>query len=282
MPDFFEQMCQIIADSENQHTGIPADSAEVAKFFRARPVQTPPAPPVQTPAAVQPPVQRAVQTPAPAIHPEPSAAISSPATAVPPVSGNFATLEDIRNAVSSCRNCVLCKIRNNTVFGEGDPHAKLMFIGEAPGRDEDIQGRPFVGKAGMLLDKMISAMQFSREEVYIANIVKCRPPDNRAPAPEEVQCCIGYLKRQIELIQPEVIVLLGAVAVKYLLNVTSGISRLRGRWLSYENIPVMATFHPAFLLRQESAKRETWNDLQQVMARFGKYHRPGNSGVKPR
>ena len=172
-----------------------------------------------------------------------------------------------------CRNCPLAATRNNVVFGEGNPDARLMFIGEGPGFDEDRLGRPFVGKAGQLLDKMISAMQFTREEVYIANIVKCRPPDNRVPTPEEAACCIGYLHRQIELIRPEVIVLLGATAVKFLLNTTSGISKMRGRWLSYENIPVMPTFHPAFLLRQESAKREAWQDLQQVMARFGKYHK---------
>lgn len=268
MADFFEQMCKVIADSGSQHTGIPANSPEAAGFFSGIPkvaaVPTkkavPPAPVTAAPAAAP------LQAQAPVQASQKSCG------------GDFATLEEIRNAVHSCRNCPLGSNRLNPVFGEGNPNARLMFIGEGPGRDEDIQGRPFVGKAGMLLDKMITAMQFSREEVYIANIVKCRPPDNRVPTPEEAQCCIGYLKRQIELIRPEVIVLLGATAVKYLLNVTSGISRLRGRWLSYENIPVMATFHPAFLLRQESAKRETWNDLQQVMARFGKYHRPNGAG----
>lgn len=265
MPDFFEQMCKVIADSELQHTGIPVDSVETARFFSALPRREE-TPPVQVQAV---PVQPAVELP------EKKPAIQSPVTAPPPVSGNFTTLEEIRNAVASCQRCVLCRQRRNTVFGEGNPNARLMFIGEGPGADEDLQGRPFVGRAGELLDKMIRAMQFSREEVYIANIVKCRPPDNRMPAPEEAAECLPYLRRQIELIRPEVIVLLGATAVKYLLNVTTGISRLRGRWLSYENIPVMATFHPAFLLRKEEAKRDTWNDLQQVMARFGKYHNPG-------
>ena len=269
MADFFEQMCKVIADSGSQYTGIPANSPEVTGFFSEIPK-----------VAAVPTKKAAMQTPAmPAPAPAPAAAaVAIPAPQCNNCGGDFATLEDIRNAVHSCRNCPLGSSRLNPVFGEGDPNARLMFIGEGPGRDEDIQGRPFVGKAGMLLDKMIAAMQFSREEVYIANIVKCRPPDNRVPTPEEAQCCIGYLKRQIELVRPEVIVLLGATAVKYLLNVTNGISRLRGRWLSYENIPVMATFHPAFLLRQESAKRETWNDLQQVMARFGKYHRPNGVG----
>ena len=270
MPGFFEQMCKIIAQSEGQQSGIAADSREVREFFSD--ISRPAAPEIRTaPAPLKAPQS---------VHTEPERI--SPVSAPPPVPGKFASLDEISNAVKECQRCGLCKFRKNPVPGEGNPNARLMFIGEGPGADEDIQGRPFVGKAGMLLDKMICAMQFTREEVYIANIVKCRPPDNRAPAPEEVECCIGYLKQQIELIRPEVIVLLGATAVKYLLNVTSGISRLRGRWLSYENIPVMATFHPAFLLRQESAKRDTWNDLQQVMARFGKYHRPGNSGAKPR
>ena len=144
-----------------------------------------------------------------------------------------------------------------------------MFIGEGPGADEDRQGRPFVGAAGQLLDKMILAMQFRREEVYIANIVKCRPPRNRAPMPEEANACIGYLEHQIRMIRPEVIVLLGATAAHFLLQREEGIMRLRGRWLEYDGIPVMPTFHPAFLLRQESAKREAWEDLKQVMRRLG-------------
>ena len=132
-----------------------------------------------------------------------------------------------------------------------------------------MQGRPFVGKAGQLLDKMIAAMKFSREEVFIANVVKCRPPNNRVPSPEEAEACIGYLKRQIELVKPEVIVLLGATAVTFLLGKTEGITRLRGNWQAYEGIPVMPTYHPAFLLRQESAKRAAWNDLKMVMQALG-------------
>lgn len=252
MASFFEQMCKVIAESEGSRGKISSASPDLQKFFSDIPKAV-----VESSTAV------VEQYPA---VPE----------AVPEVSGSGqmpSTLDELRNAVANCQNCPLCRTRNNTVFGEGDPNARLMFIGEGPGADEDRQGRPFVGKAGMLLDKMINAMQFSREEVYIANIVKCRPPDNRLPAPEEAEKCIGYLRQQIGIVRPEVIVLLGATAVKYLLNVTNGISRMRGRWLSYENIPVMATYHPAFLLRQESAKRDTWNDLQQVMARFGKYHR---------
>ena len=179
------------------------------------------------------------------------------------------TLEHLAETVRHCRSCPLCETRLNAVPGEGAPNARLMFIGEGPGADEDRQGRPFVGPAGQLLDKMIAAMQFKREEVYIANIVKCRPPRNRAPMPEEAAACIGYLEHQIRMVKPEVIVLLGATAAHFLLKREEGIMRLRGRWLEYDGIPVMPTFHPAFLLRQESAKRDAWADLKQVMRRLG-------------
>ena len=178
------------------------------------------------------------------------------------------TLESLAQYVSLCHACPLWNGRTNAVFGEGNPKAELMFIGEGPGRDEDLQGRPFVGRAGMLLDKMIAAMGFRRDQVYIANVVKCRPPQNRTPMPDEAATCGCYLRWQIYLIRPKVIVLLGATAAHYLLNETQGIMRLRGNWLDYQGIPVMPTFHPAFLLRQEAAKREAWHDLQQVMQRL--------------
>ena len=143
-----------------------------------------------------------------------------------------------------------------------------MFIGEGPGADEDATGRPFVGAAGQLLDKMIAAMHLAREDVYIANIVKCRPPGNRMPGADEAAACIGYLKKQIQLIQPEVIVLLGGTALSFLLEI-NGITKYRGRWQNYNNIAVMPTFHPAFLLRKPEAKREAWHDLKLVMAKLG-------------
>ncbi len=186
--------------------------------------------------------------------------------------GDAKDLDELCAQAKNCKRCILSSTRQNVVFGEGNPHAKLMFIGEGPGADEDASGRPFVGRAGQLLDKMICAMQFTREEVYIANVVKCRPPNNRAPMPEEAQACAPFLKKQIELIAPQVIVLLGASAAKYLLNCQEGITRLRGNFLNYQGIPVMPTYHPAFLLRQESAKREAWSDLQKVMAKFGKVY----------
>ena len=156
------------------------------------------------------------------------------------------------------------------VFGEGNRNADLMFIGEGPGADEDEQGRPFVGRAGQLLTRMIAAMQFDRfKEVYIANIVKCRPPGNRNPEPQEAAACIDYLKRQIELVQPKVIVLLGAVPLFYLMNM-KGITRIRGNWLEYHGIQVMPTLHPAYLLRNANHKIYVWQDLQKVMKVFGK------------
>ena len=177
-----------------------------------------------------------------------------------------ATLEDLQNCISGCLACPLGAGRIRFVFGEGSPKATLMFIGEGPGRDEDLQGRPFVGKAGELLDKMIAAIGFQRSEVFIGNVVKCRPPDNRTPTPQESQCCLPYLKRQIELIRPRVIVTLGATPLRELLGVQTGITRIRGQWQRLEmlgGIPVMPTFHPAYVLRQytQEVRLAVWNDL---------------------
>lgn len=179
------------------------------------------------------------------------------------VAGNpFERLED---EVKNCKKCPLCQNRTNPVFGEGDVHAELMVVGEGPGADEDKQGRPFVGKAGQLLTKMIEAMSLKRENVYITNIVKCRPPENRAPFKEEAAACIDYLKNQIELIKPKVIVCLGSVSATYLLNTDKQISKLRGDFIDLQGIKVMPTFHPAYLLRNPIKKKESWEDLQKVM-----------------
>ncbi|MBS1784920.1 MAG: uracil-DNA glycosylase [Acidobacteria bacterium] len=183
-----------------------------------------------------------------------------------------ATLADLGSAIQGCLKCALGPGRIHFVFGEGDPHAGLLFIGEGPGRDEDLQGRPFVGKAGELLDKMISALGLSRQEVYIANVVKCRPPDNRTPLSDEAAACLGYLRRQIELIQPKVIVTLGATPLRELLGSTEGITKVRGQWKRLEvggrSIPVMPTFHPAYVLRQytQEVRRAVWADLQEAKA----------------
>jgi uracil-DNA glycosylase family 4 len=173
--------------------------------------------------------------------------------------------------VSICRKCRLCETRTNTVFGEGDPNAQLLFIGEGPGENEDLQGRPFVGRAGQLLDKMIAAMGLKREQVFIANIVKCRPPNNRVPAPDEVATCTPYLVRQIELIRPKVIVTLGLPAAKYMLSTTQTMGRLRGQWQQWRGIKLMPTFHPAYLLRSytEENRQMVWSDLKAVMNELG-------------
>ncbi len=178
-------------------------------------------------------------------------------------------LAGVAEVIAGCTRCPLCSGRHSTVPGEGNPTAALMFIGEGPGFEEDQQGRPFVGPAGAKLDDIIHAMQFERSEVYIANIVKCRPPRNRVPEDAEAAACLPFLERQIELVQPKVIVTLGATPLKYLLAI-SGIRRMRGKWLEYRGIPVMPTYHPSYLLRLPEAKREVWDDMQKVMARFGK------------
>lgn len=179
--------------------------------------------------------------------------------------GSAATLEEIRKIIGDCARCKLHKGRKNIVFGVGNPDADLMFIGEGPGHDEDIQGIPFVGRAGQLLTKIIEAMNFKREDVYIGNIVKCRPPNNRNPEPDEVATCIPFLIRQVELIRPKAIVCLGSVAAQNLLNTEEKITKLRGKFTKWQGIPVMPTYHPAFLLRNPNMKKPVWEDMQKVM-----------------
>ena len=175
-------------------------------------------------------------------------------------------IEELRAKVLKCKLCSeLAKTRNKVVFGSGNLQAKLIFVGEAPGADEDEQGLPFVGRAGQLLTKIIEAMGMSRDQVFICNVLKCRPPNNRPPAPEEVVHCRPYLKCQLELIGPKMIVALGNHAVKALLQTEKGISQLRGTFQEYEGIPVMCTYHPAYLLRSPGEKRKVWEDMKKVM-----------------
>lgn len=179
------------------------------------------------------------------------------------------TLEDIRRDLGDCRRCKLWSTRTNIVFGEGNPKAELMFIGEGPGADEDASGRPFVGRAGQLLTKMIEAIDLKREDVYIANVVKSRPPGNRTPESDEVKACIPFLFRQIAAIRPKLIVALGNPAMQALLDTKIGITKMRGHFQDYPRIPeikVMPTFHPAYLLRSPDKKREAWEDLKKVRA----------------
>lgn len=182
-------------------------------------------------------------------------------------------LEEVGREVRACRQCPLARLRRQAVPGEGSPAAELMFVGEAPGEEEDIQGRPFVGLAGQLLDRIITAMKLRREEVFIANVLKCRPPNNRDPHQDEVQACTAYLQRQIELIRPKAIIALGKPAANFFSGEALPIGLLRGRFLDFHGIPVMPTFHPAFLLRNEgnkSYKKQVWEDVQQVMSLLGK------------
>jgi DNA polymerase len=179
-------------------------------------------------------------------------------------------LQVIRADLGDCRRCKLHGGRTTLVFGVGDPRAELMFVGEGPGADEDQQGEPFVGKAGQLLTRMIEAMGYRREQVYIANVVKCRPPGNRNPEPDEIEACEPFLRRQLEAVKPTVIVALGKFAAHTLLRSTVPITRLRGQWSEYAGVKVMPTFHPAYLLRSPHEKGKAWDDLKLVMAALGK------------
>ena len=176
----------------------------------------------------------------------------------------------VRRDLGECARCKLASGRTRIVFGVGDPRAELMFVGEGPGADEDLQGEPFVGKAGQLLTKMIEAMGYRRGEVYIANVVKCRPPGNRDPETDEIAACEPFLKAQIAAVGPKVVVALGRFAVQTLLRDPTPISRQRGRWRDYEGVKLMPTFHPAYLLRNPPEKKNAWEDLQLVMQELGK------------
>ena len=171
---------------------------------------------------------------------------------------------ELENETHNCTKCGLSRGRTTVVFGTGNRKARLMLIGEGPGYDEDIQGKPFVGKAGMLLTKILKAINLERDEVYIANIVKCRPPNNRTPLPDEIAACKPYIEEQISLIQPKIICALGYVAANTLLGIESSISKLRGKFYDYKGIKLMPTFHPAYLLRNPEKKKEVWEDVQKI------------------
>ena len=201
-----------------------------------------------------------------AAEPEERALAAEP---LPVLNNKVAALRAISEDIGDCTRCVLHRGRKNIVFGVGNPEAELMFVGEGPGADEDVQGEPFVGRAGQLLNKMIEAMGLRREDVYIANVVKCRPPGNRTPEKEETDICSPFLLRQIEVISPKVIVALGAVAAKTLLGVNDSMGNLRGRWYDFRGHKLVVTYHPAFLLRDPRQKKEAWKDLQMAMRELG-------------
>lgn len=224
---------------------------------RARPAQTSAPPPAKQRAPIE-------AAPSPA---------APPSETVPPATslngdGRAERFAQLRSEAESCRQCVLCETRKTVVFGSGNPDARLMLIGEGPGSEEDRQGLPFVGPAGALLTRIIEAIGFRRDQVYIANVVKCRPPRNRDPLPAEVQACRAYLEGQIDLVRPEVIVALGRVASQALLNSSSSLGGLRGRWHQVKGIDTRVTYHPAALLRYEKWKRPTWEDMKVVRDRL--------------
>jgi uracil-DNA glycosylase family 4 len=180
------------------------------------------------------------------------------------------TLDAIRQDIGECTRCELHKGRNCLVFGEGDPHARLVFVGEAPGREEDLQGRPFVGQAGELLTRLIEAIDLTRAQVYITNIVKCRPPQNRNPRPDEIQTCLPFLHKQLEAIKPKIICALGTFAAQTLLETEERISILRGQFYAYQGARLMPTYHPAFLLRNPQFKRDVWEDMKAIREEYKK------------
>ena len=187
-----------------------------------------------------------------------------------PIDESLPPLEKLRIKAGRCSACRLAAKRTNMVFGEGNPNAEIMFVGEGPGEDEDLSGRPFVGKAGQLLTKIIeNGMKIPRSQVYIANIVKCRPPANRDPMPDEAQCCIGFLKEQIAIVKPKILILLGKVAMKYLLGLEGAITKARESTYEYEGIKVFVTYHPSALLRNESYKRPVWEDIKKALKYLG-------------
>lgn len=179
------------------------------------------------------------------------------------------TIEVLKREILNCHKCSLAKSRNNVIFGEGNSHAPVLIIGEAPGRDEDLQGRPFVGNSGQLLDKILDACGFNRtQHVFISNIIKCRPPGNRVPLPEEIEKCKPFLLQQIQIIDPKILILLGATALKNLVGPESKITKIRGNWINWENRLAMPVYHPSALLRNPGLKRDTWEDFKKIVFKY--------------
>jgi uracil-DNA glycosylase len=277
--------------AELRGAGLPRPQAltrpQAAKAAPPPAAQPPPPapPPAPAPRALSPEPERpmAARPAMPRAEPPPAVLLDVPPQSRPfagplpgVVDGEPPTLDQIRRELGDCRRCKLCSGRKNIVFGSGNPRAELVFVGEGPGADEDVQGVPFVGAAGQLLTKMIEAMGYNRDQVYICNVVKCRPPNNRNPEPDEVAACEPFLRAQLQAVRPKAIVALGKFAAQTLLRDSTPITRMRGQWREYEGIKLMPTFHPAYLLRQPAEKKKAWEDLQQVMKFFGK--QPGQRG----
>jgi uracil-DNA glycosylase family 4 len=240
-----------------QELGIDAISAEVLNSMKKPTVSPRRSPAVSTILEPMPKdKQKKIKQPAPLII-EPSMTTS-------PLTSPFSTLEALRGEIGDCHRCKLCNGRTNIVFGSGNPLAKLVFVGEGPGADEDAQGLPFVGKAGQLLTKIIESIQMTRDEVYICNVVKCRPPNNRVPEKDEVAACSPFMRAQLGVIRPKVICCLGATAAQTLLETTAFLGKLRGRFYDFHGSQLIVTYHPAYLLRNPAAKRDVWEDMKKI------------------
>jgi uracil-DNA glycosylase len=265
-----QELLDLLADTKKQLEHLRVLGVEGIRVSTA----SAPASTVERPKVAPPAIERPVTAKAPIIKEPPAAANIAPeprgalfgdlAPAPVKLTRSTETFEQIHAEIGDCTRCPLHQERTHVVHTEGDRKARLMFVGEAPGADEDVKARPFVGRAGQLLTKIIEAIGMKREEVLIGNVNRCRPPGNRAPMPDEAATCKPYLLREIAVVQPEVIVVLGNTAMKNLLDTREGITRLRGRFQDYKGIKVMPTFHPAYLLRDPSKKRETWEDLKMV------------------
>jgi DNA polymerase len=240
----------------------PALRIERPEFMQRSPAR-PPAAPLVTPPTAQPPH-------APTLFAEPPPPAPSPAAPLLTGADRLRALDVIREQVNACTRCRLHEQRNRTVFSRGSPFAPLAFVGEGPGRDEDAQGLPFVGAAGQLLDKIITAMGLTEDDVYICNVVKCRPPNNRVPQPDEMATCGPYLSEQLATVRPQVMVALGKTAASYLLGTTDAMRKLRNDWYEWRGLPLRVTWHPAYLLRQPEAKKDTWEDMKVVLERLGR------------
>lgn len=269
---------EMLAPPPAEETPVPPTTQQAVAPQAAAPRAAVPVARAAPPAAAAPPAKAAGPSLYPSL-PSTNLAIPEPPAFGPELSASekataLALLDE--SHVRGCTKCALCRTRRNTVFGEGDSSARIMFVGEGPGGTEDAMGRPFVGRAGQKLDEMIKAMGFAREQVYICNVVKCRayllgpPPKDRPPQPEEAAACIPYLYRQIDVVRPRAIVTLGLSAMQYLLGVKQSMSRMRGNWQSWQGIPVMPTFHPSYILRNPTVetRRAVWEDLKQVMAKL--------------
>jgi len=248
-----------------EYAEVPGEATVITEALReAAPTPAPGYAPAVIPPSLQP---GSLAVPASRVVP---AVARAPEAVVARASDEAPKLDQVRRTLGDCKRCKLCSGRKNLVFGVGHPRAKLVFVGEGPGAEEDNQGIPFVGAAGQLLTKMIAAMGYTRDEVYICNVVKCRPPGNRNPEPDEIESCQPFLEAQLDAIRPSVIVALGKFAAQTLLRTDTPITRLRGQWREYVGVPLMPTFHPAYLLRNPAEKKAAWTDLQAVMARFPK------------